>query len=270
MKKTLRNLIIIAAMFMVTIPSFGWGRRVHATIAFIAEQHMTPKAKKAVDEILEGKSMVYYASWLDYYRAEMQITYTEDGVVYPRNIPHSFIADKDNKVIVKDHQEALDIIGESMNLLRDWENADPKMRLGAMQCLIHLVGDIHCPGHIKFQNGISGEGIQMQGKYPVTYFGRKTTMHTLWDSQLVDQICPGGVTDLAYMVDKATRKEIKEIQNGTPYDWGQDIVNIAKHAWPVEENAALGKEYTHEQSDVALELIRRAGLRLAKVMNDLF
>ena len=143
MKQIFRNLIVIIAMVLITVPSFGWGRRVHAAIAYIAEQNLTPKAKKTVDEILEGKTMSYYASWLDYYRAEMQITYTEDGVTYPRNIPHSFKVDKDCKVFAQDHQEALDIIGECMDLLRDWENADPKMRLGAMQCIIHLVGDIH-------------------------------------------------------------------------------------------------------------------------------
>ena len=127
MKQIFRNLIVIIAMVLITVPSFGWGRRVHAAIAYIAEQNLTPKAKKTVDEILEGKTMSYYASWLDYYRAEMQITYTEDGVTYPRNIPHSFKVDKDCKVFAQDHQEALDIIGECMDLLRDWENADPKM-----------------------------------------------------------------------------------------------------------------------------------------------
>ena len=34
MKQIFRNLIVIAAMVLITIPSFGWGRRVHATIAY--------------------------------------------------------------------------------------------------------------------------------------------------------------------------------------------------------------------------------------------
>jgi hypothetical protein len=59
MKQIFRNLIVIIAMVLITVPSFGWGRRVHAAIAYIAEQNLTPKAKKTVDEILEGKTMSY-------------------------------------------------------------------------------------------------------------------------------------------------------------------------------------------------------------------
>ena len=269
MKNIFRNLIVIAAMALITIPSFGWGRRVHATIAYIAEQHLTPRAKKAVDEILEGKTMAYYASWLDYYRAEMQITYTENGVVYPRNMPHSFKVDENCKVFAQDHQEALDIIGESMELLKDWKNADPKMRLGAMQCIIHLVGDIHCPGHVKFPDGRAGDG-PGQGKYEVTFFGKKTSMHTVWDSMVIDHICEGSVMELAAAVDNASRKEIKEIQAGGLYDWGQDIADRVKTVWPLEPGTAVGKEYCHQVSDVALDMVRRAGLRLAKVLNDTF
>lgn len=269
MKQIFRNLIVIIAMVLITIPSFGWGRRVHAAIAYIAEQNLTPSAKKTVDEILEGKTMSYYASWLDYYRAEMQITYTEDGVTYPRNIPHSFKVDKDCKVFAQDHQEALDIIGECMDLLKDWKNADPKMRLGAMQCIIHLVGDIHCPGHVKFADGRAGDGLG-QGKYDVTFFGKKTTMHTVWDSQIVDFLSYGGVVDLAAMVGTVSKKEMKEIQAGGLYDWGQDIADRAKTVWPVEPGSDVNKQYCHQVSDTTFDLIRRAGLRLAKIMNDLF
>jgi pilin isopeptide linkage protein/LPXTG-motif cell wall-anchored protein len=37
----------------------------HDVVAAIAEQNLSRKAKKAIDKILEGKSIVYYASWMD-------------------------------------------------------------------------------------------------------------------------------------------------------------------------------------------------------------
>ena len=68
MKQITKRLAIIALAMVITVPSFGWGKKVHAAIAHIAEQHLTPKAKKTVDEILGGHAMAYYASWPDYYR----------------------------------------------------------------------------------------------------------------------------------------------------------------------------------------------------------
>ena len=73
MRGTFKKAAVILALVLITIPSFGWNRRIHSAIAYIAEQHLTPKAKKTVNEILDGKSMVYYGSWLDDYRKQMLV-----------------------------------------------------------------------------------------------------------------------------------------------------------------------------------------------------
>ena len=43
--------------------SFAWGRLAHATVAKIAENHLSKKAKKQITTYLDGKSIVYYASY---------------------------------------------------------------------------------------------------------------------------------------------------------------------------------------------------------------
>ena len=44
---------------------YAWGPMGHDVVAAIAEQHLTKKAKKNIDKLLGGKSIVYYASWMD-------------------------------------------------------------------------------------------------------------------------------------------------------------------------------------------------------------
>jgi hypothetical protein len=122
---------------------------------------------------------------------------------------------------------------------------------------------------VKFADGRAGDGLG-QGKYDVTFFGKPTTMHTVWDSQVVDFLSYGGVVDLAAMVGTVSKKEMKEIQAGGLYDWGQDIADRAKTVWPVEPGSDVNKLYCHQVSETTFDLIRRAGLRLAKIMNDLF
>lgn len=271
MKRIVKHLVAIIALILLTIPSFGWGRRVHSAIAYIAEQHLTPKAQKAVDEILDGKSMVFYSSWLDECRQQMTIEYTDDnGEVKTRTIPHSFIADSDLKVIRKSNGEAIDIICKSIEILKDYKNVDDSTRLAAMQCLIHLVGDIHCPGHVKYADLDKKSIDKKYGSTNVTYKNNKIRMHAFWDTKLIDAVIAGGVYDLAYMVDQATKKQIREIQAGDPYDWGQDIIDRTNHVWTVQEGDKLTFSYIREHRELALDQIQRAGLRLAKVMNDLF
>ena len=72
------------------------------------------------------------------------------------------------------------------------------------------------------------------------------------------------------MVGTVSKKEMKEIQAGGLYDWGQDIADRAKTVWPVEPGSDVNKLYCHQVSETTFDLIRRAGLRLAKIMNDLF
>ena len=72
MKHTLKLLATaIVAILIADTTACGWTKREHAAIALIAEQNLSPKALKAVSEILEGRSISSYASWLDYYREDM-------------------------------------------------------------------------------------------------------------------------------------------------------------------------------------------------------
>lgn len=269
MKQIIRRLAIIALAAVITVPSYAWGKRVHAAIAHIAEQHLTPKAKKTVDQILEGKTMAYYASWPDYYRNEMKVEVTDaNGVKSMKGIPHTFKTDE-NRVPLRIHRgEALHFICESIETLEDWKNVDDSTRLAAMQLLIHLVGDIHCPAHYKIHDGTGIGGYY--GKFDVTYWNQKTNMHAVWDDKIANNLSYGGVLDLVAMTRKPSRKEIKELQKGDPYEWGEDIIKRTISVWEINEGDKLGKEFDHKVSTVAFEQILIGGLRLAKVMNDLF
>lgn len=44
------------------------GKIGHDAIAYIAECNLTPKAKKNIEKYLGGRSIVYYASWMDQVR----------------------------------------------------------------------------------------------------------------------------------------------------------------------------------------------------------
>lgn len=61
-KKILLSATLIAA---TSIQCFSWGQKGHDTVCFIAENHLTPVAKATAEKLLGGKSIVYYANWLD-------------------------------------------------------------------------------------------------------------------------------------------------------------------------------------------------------------
>ena len=64
MKKIIITLLSITMLLNAT-NAFAWGAKGHDIVAAIAEQHLTRKAKKNISKLLDGKSIVYYSSWMD-------------------------------------------------------------------------------------------------------------------------------------------------------------------------------------------------------------
>ncbi|WP_368213102.1 S1/P1 nuclease [Alistipes onderdonkii] len=64
-----KSFLLLAAMLLCYCgTAFGWGKSGHDAIAYIAECNLTPKARKNIEKYLDGRSIVYYASWMDVYR----------------------------------------------------------------------------------------------------------------------------------------------------------------------------------------------------------
>ena len=57
------------------------GQKGHDTTAFIAENHLTPITRAVVDELLNGKSMVYYSNWLDNASHTPEYAYSKTGII---------------------------------------------------------------------------------------------------------------------------------------------------------------------------------------------
>ena len=55
----------LMASMLISTAAFAWGPKGHDIVAAIAEQNLTSKAKKNLNELLDGKSIVYYSSWMD-------------------------------------------------------------------------------------------------------------------------------------------------------------------------------------------------------------
>lgn len=56
---------IAAGLLAVSVNGYSWGQKGHDVTCAIAEKLLTKKANKKISEILDGKSIVYWANWMD-------------------------------------------------------------------------------------------------------------------------------------------------------------------------------------------------------------
>lgn len=258
-----------AALLVLSVSpaASAWGKREHAAIARIAEQNLSPKAKKAINEILDGEKISSYASWLDYYKPVMLMKLTEPQKgKMERTIPHTFQVDSSLNAYRYPEHSCVTVVEESMAKLQNRKELDDSTERQCLLNIIHLVGDMHCPGHVIYADGRD----RKIGYFEVVYNGESMRFHKVWDSMVDTETFAGGVNDLVTLALTSSKKEAKEFVKGGLYDWGSEVAHLSCHIWDVQAGENLGRTYMYDHGHLALELIERAGYRLAAVLNETF
>ncbi|MGL4293890.1 MAG: S1/P1 nuclease, partial [Bacteroidales bacterium] len=71
------SLLLVSLLLVLPLTElFGWGRKGHDAIAYIAECNLTPQAQETIEKYL-GHSIVYDASWMDRYRKTPEYLFTD-------------------------------------------------------------------------------------------------------------------------------------------------------------------------------------------------
>ena len=271
MKKAL--LLTICALVLGAMPAYGWGRLGHSTVAKIAEDYLTPKAKKYIDKYLDGKSIIHYSSYPDDYRSVHLIDIGFDATNSPRKTVwgHSFQANKDGSLYRSERRGneyakncLLRIDPVIKNLKENHKNMTDSARLVSIAFIVHIVGDLHCPKHIRYEDE------QTSGGYNVIFRGKSVKYHSYWDGYLLQAYHPWGYSDLAKLIDRYSKKERKEIQKGDVFTWGEENARNSRFTVARGEGYHIDRLTTNEDVKYAEDQLVRAGYRLAALFNEIF
>jgi hypothetical protein len=92
----------------------------------------------------------------------------------------------------------------------------------ALRFVAHLVGDIHQPLHAGFAEDRGNNSVD------VRFNGRKTNLHTLWDTGLVE-LEDGTAVEVAVPIAPAvTEDDRKQWQEGAPEQWALEFLAVVR------------------------------------------
>ena len=268
-----RLIIVCLASLFVFTTAYGWGRKEHAAVAKIAENHLTPKAKEHLHNYMHRRSIVYYSCYADDYQP-LYIDLGWQPTNYKRMamFPHTYGVDENNKPY-RSNRDGYKYIKNCLYYIDTWakelkENhakMNDSVRLTHLALIVHAVGDMHCPVHIRYPND------DTLGQYSVVYRKKSTSFHRLWDAGLVGAVNTWSYTDLAQVLDVATETEVAEWCKGNVFDWGEEIARISISLRAYKPNEDIdGVKFKRDHLEMGEELICKAGYRLAKVLNEIF
>lgn len=255
MKKVI--LTIVCALGFLN--ASAWSQKGHDVTAYIAEKHLTPATKAAVDSILEGKSMVYWANWLDNASHQPEMAYTKTW--HYKNIDANVDYEK---TPLNEKGDVIRAIENQVKILSD-SSTTPEQAALAMKILVHCMGDMHQPMHMGHLSDLGGN------KTKVKFFNRDTNLHSIWDSSLVESGHKWSYTEWQDQIDRATAEEESQILTGTVNDWGKETYEIAGRCYKYFQP---GSNVMYDQvaawTPVIEQQLLRGGLRLAHVLNTIY
>lgn len=259
--ETVMKRIVSFSLFvsLVTSMALAWGQKGHDAIAAIAERHLTPAAQAAVDSLLEGRSLVYWANWLD--NASHTREYAYSKTWHYKNVDKGV---RYEEAPANPAGDAVTAIKGQMETLRDGMAPFEKSQT-ALKMLIHIVGDMHQPLHMGHATDLGANRIT------VDFFGREAKLHAVWDSRILESGHNWSYTEWADQLDRLTAAEAEAVAGGSLDDWAKETLAVASVVYDAfPEGKRISYNEVAEWEPVIEQQLLRGGLRLARVLNSLF
>ena len=166
MKKSngiLRMVCLAAGLLAFVVNGYSWGQKGHDVTCAVAQNHLTRKAKKQISNILDGKSIVYWANWMDNASHTPDYRYTLTWHYKNIDADETF-----GQALLNENGDVVRAINEQIDALKSGKLSKEEQAL-SLKFLVHLMGDLHCPMHLGHRSDLGGNRWQVQ------YFGKGTT-----------------------------------------------------------------------------------------------
>ena len=266
------GLLLAVAAVLLPSPALAWGKTGHRVIAAIADTQLSGLARAHIKEILGGaESLDEAANWPDEMRAAPGDFWQKTSVPWHYVTLNGVTYDHAPK-----EGDALQALNHFRAVLQDPKTSLADKQL-ALRFIVHLVGDLHQPLHVGKCCDRGGNEVK------VTWFGKPTNLHAVWDSQLVDdeQL---SFTELAAKLERhISNHEVIDWWDVNPRDWITESATIRDKVYPPRGTppvkGAKGRNkkipelsygYVYKFTPVMEQRLKQGGVRLAAYLNDIF
>jgi hypothetical protein len=250
--------LIIGTIFMGNAAEYDWGKTGHRTVGKIAEGYLKGKTKRKLAELLNGQSLALIATFGDDIKSDRRYDkfYTWHYINMPFDVKYEE-SEKNSK------GDLVSGIAICKKFIQD-KNTSKEERIFYLKLLVHLIGDLHQPMHVGRAEDKGGNTIQVQ------WFNNGSNLHAVWDSKMINHYNMT-YSELAKNSDKISKEQVKNLQKGTISDWANETHQLAIKVYSSAEiGENLRYEYMYKNFGLVRSQLQKGGIRLAKVLNELF
>lgn len=251
---------IICLCFIATLclnQAFGWGQTGHRVVGYVAEQHLSKKARKNVMRVLQHNSLAEVANWMDDIKSDAAYNHTHDWhwVTIPDGQKYEETRKNPNGDIIMKIDELTAAL-KAHNLPKDKEQE-------YLKYLVHLIGDLHQPLHVGGKDDTGGNAVKVQ------WFGEPSNLHRVWDSDMIDGKNLS-YTELASFLDQPSPTQVKKWQAKSLHDWAYNMMIYRPQVYNLPDDGKLGYRYSYDNFKTVQQLLLEGGIHLAGLLNKIY
>ena len=254
--------IFTVFLLLISTETFAWGTTGHRVVAEIAENHLSCIAKRQIKKIIGKQPLAYWANWPDFIKSNPDWKSADSWhyLNFPSGLDkNSFDESLNNSTDENLYKRVLLIMDELKN-----KNLSLEKKQQDLYFLIHLIGDAHQPLHLGREEDLGGNNIQIE------WFRESTNLHSLWDTKLVD-FQNYSYTEFAEVLDFHDKKFNKNLTAGNLNDWLFGSYQKSEIIYSqVKSGDELSYKYNYDNISILEEQLLKGGLRLAKILNEIF
>jgi len=250
---------------LLLLPSslYAWGREGHEIVAILAEQRLHPEVREKVVALLGDMSFVEASTWADHVRNDQTAPWHYVNIDLRDTAYDAAGSCPNNQCVIGQIERFRRVLSE--------DTADVRKRQKALKYLIHFVGDLHQPLHAANNHDRGGTQTQVEflGQTIDTFRNKPWNLHAVWDSGIVGERDPEAKHYAERLNACLHTQPEGAFYDGSVVDWAMESHRIAKeHVYALPEDRKLRKDYLDANASVVDQQLAKAGVRLAKILND--
>lgn len=252
----MRKFTLLVLFALQPLLSHAWGREGHQIIAGIAEDLLSPNAKKNLQLCLGATTIGQASTWMDEQRGDHDYDHMKPW--------HYINIEKGRQYDPASEDNIIWALNKVFGELQHREKLSIEQARTDAMVLIHLMGDLQQPLHVGYGSDKGGNTLQVQ------FGGKGTNLHHVWDSDIIGS---EGITKASVM---------KTGTSITSADMEHLPVKAGDFVTYMNENRALldgiynfnghklPDDYGSKNKSMVESQLRNGGIRLAAVLDYLF
>ena len=255
----MRIFSLLAIPFLACTPAQAWGPVGHRITGAIADDNLSGVARAHVHLLLGTQDLAEAATWPDDMKSDPAEYWQKKAGPW-----HYVTVRQGDSYQSKDappEGDAMSALDGFTATLRNPKSSIEDKRL-ALRFIIHIIGDLHQPLHAGGGDDRGGNDVQ------VTWFGRSTNLHSVWDSAMIEQRSLSYSEYAQWLSRTISPEQVIDWSDPAPSVWIAESIALRRTVYPADP--AISWDYAYKHRLAMDDRLKRGGIRIAAYLNWLF